>query len=193
MRRVVLLLCAFALAACTSTPPPPPIDTYALKMRIFTIVEEKRHRLEARAKPLMLDPQLAAAAQTHAESMARAHVMDSTSGSQNPAIRALMADPKFQGFVGENVAQQYYDATKPIDVDAFAQGYLDIWMKSDDHAKNLSFYGFNKTGIGVATDGKAIYVSTVFATDLGLPPVPDDPADQPVDPATEATHQTQMQ
>lgn len=192
MRRVIAVVLLFALAACVTTPSRP-IDTQALKMRIYVIVEEKRHRLETRAKPLMLDPQLAAAAQQHANAMAAAHAMDGKNGKDNPAIRALMADPKFQGFVGENVAQQFYDPAAGIDVDKFAQAYLDIWLKSDDHTKNLSFYGFDRTGIGIATDGKAIFVSEIFATDLGLPPPPDDPADQATDPTIEGTRQTQMQ
>src|SRR5262249_48232425 len=129
MRRVVVVLLALAIAACATTPkPPPPIEDQmqALKMRLFLIVEEKRHRIESRAKPLMLDPQLTAAAQAHAEAMAKVHAMDGKNGSDNPAIRALMADPKFQGFVGENVAQQYYNAPQGIDVEVYAQTYLDI-------------------------------------------------------------------
>ena len=193
MRRAIVVFLVLALAACTTTPPGPPIaeQMQAVKMRLFILVEEKRHRIETRAKPLMLDPQLAAAAQQHADAMAKVHAMDGKNGKDNPAIRALMADPKFQGFVGETVAMQYYSAGQAIDVDKFAETYLDIWLASEDHKTTLAFYGFDRTGIGIASDGKAIYVSEVFATDLGLPPPPDDPADQTQ--PEDGTHQTQMQ
>jgi uncharacterized protein YkwD len=179
MKKVFALALAFALVACMTGPPAPkPIGEQmkALQMRLFLIVEEKRHRLDTRAKPLALDPQLVAAAQAHADAMAKAHAMDGKNGDANPAIHALLADPDFQGFVGENVAQQYYNASQGIDVEKFAATYLDLWMKSDDHRRNLAFWGFDKTGIGLATDGKAIFVSEIFATDLGLPPRPK-PAD----------------
>jgi uncharacterized protein YkwD len=176
-RRALAVLVVLALAACASLSWPPPIadQMSALQLRLFIIVEEKRHRLDERAKPLMLDPQLVAAAQVHADAMAKAHTMDTTTPDRNPAIKALMADPKFQGFVGENIAQQFYNASQGIDVDKFAQAYLDIWLKSDEHKRNLAFYGFNRTGIGIATDGKAIFISEIFATDLGLPPPPPEP------------------
>jgi uncharacterized protein YkwD len=171
-----LLVLAVAACATAKRPPPPIAEQIAqLQRRLFVLVEEKRHRLEPRARPLMLDPQLVAAAQTHAEAMAKAHEMDSKSGSENPAIKALMDDPKFQGFIGENVAQQFYHAEHGIDVDTFAQVFLDLWLNSRDHKWTLTFWGFNRVGIGVATDGKAIYVSQILSTDLGLPPIPDEP------------------
>jgi uncharacterized protein YkwD len=178
MRRLVVFLLVFAVAACaTVRKPPPPIaeQMAALQKRLFLIVEEKRHRLEPRATPLMLDPQLSAAAQKHADAMAKAHAMDSKGSDENPAIQALMGDPKFQGFVAENVGQQFYDPKFGIDVDTFAQAFLDVWLKGKEHVWNISFRGFNRTGIGVATDGKAIFVSQLFSTDFGLPPPPDPP------------------
>jgi uncharacterized protein YkwD len=179
MRRLLILLLALALAACAGHSGPPPIaeQMKALEMRLFLVVEEKRHRLEERAKPLRLDPQLTAAALQHADAMAKAHAMDGKNGDENPAIKALMADPKFQGFVGENVAQQFYHSRQGIDVDKFAQTFLDLWLNSEGQKRNLTFYAFNRAGIGLATDGKAIFVSVIFATDLGLPPRPDMPVE----------------
>jgi uncharacterized protein YkwD len=180
-----------AVAACaTGRRAPPPIadQMAALQQRLFIIVEEKRHRLEPRAKPLMLDPQLVAAAQAHADAMAKAHAMDETPATENPAIRKLMSDPKFQGFVGENVAQQFYHADYGIEVNKFAGGFLQQWIDSPDQKRTLLFYGFNRVGIGIATDGKAIFVSQILATDLGLPPPPDEPdeEEEPAVPAPDA-------
>jgi hypothetical protein len=104
--------------------------------------------------------------------------MEGKEGEGNPALKALMADPKFQGFVGENVGQQYYDPKRPIDINKFAQAFLDLWLQDEDQKRNLMFYAFNRIGIGMASDGKAIFVSVIFATDLGLPPPPDEPDDK---------------
>jgi uncharacterized protein YkwD len=185
MRRILVLVFALVLAACaTSSPRPPPIaeQMAALQTRLFIIVEEKRHRLEPRAKPLMLDPQLTAAAQVHAEAMAKAHTMDGKDAPKNLAVEALMKDTKFQGFVAENVAQQYYHARHGIDVNKFAQTFLELWLAGADQRWNITFRGFDRTGIGIASDGKAIYVSQVFSTDLGLPPPPDETAEAPPTP-----------
>jgi uncharacterized protein YkwD len=133
----------------------------------------------------MLDPKLTEAAQAHADAMAKAHAMDERTSQDHPAIKALMADPKFQGFVAENVGQQFYHASHGIDVDKFAQVFLDLWLKSEDQTWNIGFRGFNRTGIGIATDGKAIFVSQIFSTDFGLPPPPDEP-EAPEVPAPDA-------
>ena len=179
MRRVFACLIVLVLGACAGVyEPSPRLQTQMkeVQLRLFVLVEEKRHRLDERAKPLVLDPQLVAAAQLHAQAMAQSHAMDTTTPERNPALKALMADPQFQGFVGENIAQQYFNDRQSLDVEKFAQEYLDIWLQSADHKQNLSFYGYNRTGIGIATDGKAVFVSELFATDLGLKPPPDVPA-----------------
>ena len=188
MRRLLVVLLALLVVACaTGRKAPPPIaeQMAAVQKRLFLIVEEKRHRLEPRAKPLMLDPKLSEAAQAHADAMATVHEMDGKNGRDNPAIKALLDDPKFQGFVAENVAQQFYHASHGIDVNKFAQGFLEIWLKGKDQTWNISFRAFDRTGIGIATDGKSIFVSQIFATDLGLPPPPDEP-EEPEVPAPDA-------
>lgn len=184
MHRIAIFLFALALVACSTTPPPPPPigeQMTALRMRLFIVVEEKRHRLEPRAKPLMLDPQLVTAAQAHAEAMANAGALDAKSGAENPAMRPLVDDPKFQGLIAENVGHDFYFAPRGIDVDKVAQDILDRWLAKERNTWTLSFWGFNRTGIGVATDGKAIYVSQVFASDLPPPEAP--PPDRPPVPA----------
>lgn len=182
MQRIAIFLLALALVACSTTPPPPPPigeQMTALRMRLFIVVEEKRHRLEARAKPLMLDPALTTAAQAHAEAMANAGALDNKSGAENPAMKPLVDDPQFQGLIAENVGHEFYWAPRGIDVDKVAQAILDRWVASERHKWTLSFYAFNRTGIGVATDGKGIYVSQVFANDLPIPDAPP-PARPPV-------------
>ena len=59
-----------------------------------------------------------------------------------------------------------------FDPETYARGFLDIWLKSPDHRTNLTYGAFDKTGIGIAVNGDAIYAAELFATDLGLPEPP---------------------
>jgi uncharacterized protein YkwD len=109
------------------------------------------------------------AAQTHSEDMARKRSFDVGNPNGNLAVNSLLADPKFRGFVGENSAAQYFTPAAGFDPDTYARGFLDIWLKSPDHRTNLMYEAFDKTGIGIAVNGDAIYAAELFATDLGLP------------------------
>jgi uncharacterized protein YkwD len=109
MTRFGTLLVVLVLAACASAPAPkaPPsleIQMGMLKERLFVLVEEERHRLNERAKPLILDPELMRAAQSHSEDMARKRSFDVENPDGNLAVNSLLANPKFRGFVGENSA-----------------------------------------------------------------------------------------
>jgi uncharacterized protein YkwD len=172
-RLLVLLSVAF-LAACASAPPgPPPIagQLAALRLRLFIRVEEERLRLDAAAKPLAFDPELAAAAQAHSDDMAKKRSFDNGPGG-NVAVNALLADPKFRGYVAENSAAQYFTPNAGFDPDSFAQSFLAIWLASPDHKSNITFAPFDRTGIGVAVNGNAVYAAEIFSTDLGLPEPP---------------------
>ena len=174
MQRFAVPILALALGACASPSirqGPPPLDAQvaALKERLFVLVEAERHRLNGEAKPLILDPALMQAAQTHSDAMALKRSFDTANPDGNLAINTLLADPKFRGFVGENSAAQYFTPGARIDPDAYARGFLDIWLKSPDHKMNLIYSAFDKTGIGIAVNGNEIFAAELFATDLGLP------------------------
>jgi uncharacterized protein YkwD len=173
MKRLGFLLLALALAACATRPAAPgpvPVEVpiAALKERLFVLVEAERHRLNGEAKPLILDPELMQAAQTHSDDMALKHSFDSGPDG-NLAIATLLTDPKFRGFVGENSAAQYFTPGTRLDADAYARGFLKIWLDSPDHKMNLMYSAFDKTGIGIAVTGNMIYAAELFATDLNLP------------------------
>ena len=177
MKRLLFLLFALGLAACASAPAPqgpPPLEAQlsALKERLFVLVEAERRRLNESAKPLILDPDLMRAAQSHSEDMARKRSFDVGNPDGNVAVNLLLSDPRFRGFVAENSAAQYFTPGARIDPDLYARGFLDIWLKSADHRMNLAYAGFQKTGIGIAVNGNTIYAATLFATDLGLPEPP---------------------
>ena len=174
MKRFSLLFLVFALADCAGRPvpetqPPLGVQVAALKERLFVLVETERHRLNSQAKVLILDPALMRAAQTHSDDMAAKRSFDVGNPNGNLAINTLLVDPKFRGFVGENAAAQYFTPGARIDPDLYAQGFLNIWLKSPDHRMNLMDGAFDKTGIGIAVNGNTIYAAELFATDLGLP------------------------
>ena len=164
-----LFLAGCAVAPVAKTSPPIEAQVSALKERLFVLVEAERHRLDQAAKPLILDPELMIAAQTHSDDMAMKHSFDANNPDGNLAVNVLLSDPKFQGFVAENSAAQYFTPGGVIDPDTYARGFLEIWLNSPDHRKNLIYPAFDKTGIGIAVNGNAIYAAELFATDLGLP------------------------
>jgi uncharacterized protein YkwD len=175
IRRAPVLLFALFSGACSlvrESPPAPSsvgMQVEALKLRLFILVEEQRHKLNAEARPLALDPELSSAAQVHSDDMAKKRSFDVMNPNGNPAVNTLLADPKFRGFVAENSAAQYFTPAAGINPDMVAQGFLDIWLNSPSHKSNLSFARFDRTGIGIAVSGNMIYAAEVFATDLGLP------------------------
>ena len=48
--------------------------------------------------------------------------------------------------------------------------FLDEWLKSPPHRDNLAFADYDRTGVGAAVNGDTVYVTALFATDLGLGP-----------------------
>lgn len=176
MRPFRNLFCAFLVAGCAARPMPMSISPVSLdsqlsavKERLFVLVEAEREHLNNGAKPLIVDPELMRAAQIHSDDMAMKNSFDVGNPNGNAAVNALLANPKFRGFVGENSAAQYFTPGVPIDPQAFASGFLKIWEDSPDHRMNLAFPGFDRTGIGLAVSGNTIYAAELFATDLGLP------------------------
>ena len=72
------------------------------------------------------------------------------------------------------MAAQHYTKLLGVDVDAFARRFVDTWLASQSHEQNLAFGDYNRTGVGCAINGDTVYVTQLFATDLGLPPPKED-------------------
>ena len=175
MFRAVLLLALLALACCAAIPdaPGPPREHVAqVQSRLAALLREERMKLNAAAKPLNLDPELAAAAQAHSDLMARERSFDRPGGGDNIAIQRLVANPKFRGYVGENSAMQYFTPEAGIDPDAVARVFLEIWLNSAEHRQHIAFAAFDRLGVGVTANDNQIYAAALFATDLGLPEPP---------------------
>ncbi len=134
------------------------------------LVEAERERLNNGAKPLMLDPELMRAAQTHSDDMAMKHSFDVDNPEGNVAVNVLLENPKFRGFVGREFRSPIFHA-RPTDrsQQSFAQEFLSIWENSPDHRFNIPLPGLRPDGHRHRGERKYGLCCRIFATDLGLP------------------------
>ena len=170
---VVLLLCAGCAETRQAALPPPDPATLmpALETRIAVLIEEERERIDAKARPLVIDPELSGIARKRAADMAAKNYLAHAAPNGETSASILMdQDPRFQGLLGENMAAQHYVKQTGVDVNAFARAIVDQWLKSPQHHDNLAFADYNLTGIGAAVNGDTVYVTELFATDLGMGP-----------------------
>jgi uncharacterized protein YkwD len=175
MKRSLFFILAFlAAAGCASVPQPPAapdpkVQMAALETRIAALIEEQRLKLDPAAKPLALDPELARIARLRASDMATKNYLAHAAPNGDTSASLLMAqDANWQGLLGENLAAQHYLKQSGVDVEQFAQRFLDEWMKSQPHRDNLAFADYDRTGVGAAVNGDTVYVTQLFATDLGI-------------------------
>ena len=149
-------------------PPDPRTQMAALEFRIEALTEEQRLKLDPKAKPLSLDPELSRIARERAADMAAKNYLAHAAPNGDTSATLLMAeDAKFQGLLGENLAAQHYVRQSGVDVEQFAQRFLDEWMKSQPHRENLAFADYDRTGVGAAVNGDTVYVAQLFASDIG--------------------------
>jgi uncharacterized protein YkwD len=190
LRRFAAVLVLFACAGCASAPqyqaPPkvPPPDPHtqmaALEARIYQLIEAERHKIDPAAKPLSLDYELAGVARQRSRDMAAKNYMAHIAPTGETSASIIMdEDAKFQGLLGENIAAEHYLKLYGVDVDIFARRFVDIWLASPSHRDNLAYPRYDRTGIGAAVNGDTIYVTELFATDMGLPPPDLAPASVP--------------
>ncbi|MDE2629640.1 MAG: CAP domain-containing protein [Alphaproteobacteria bacterium] len=149
--------------------PDVPAQMPALESRIYELIVAERRTLDAKAQFLSLDPELVEIARKRSSEMA----LRNSFANDDPHASATMLmaqDAKFQGLIGENVAAQHFTPAAGIDVDAVAKSFVDSWLASAPHKENLGFAEYNRTGVGASANGDTIYVTQLFATDLGLSP-----------------------
>jgi uncharacterized protein YkwD len=169
---LVLLVCVGCAATKTVAPPPPPDPATlmpALEQRIAVLIEEERQKIDAKARPLAIDPELTGIARQRAGDMAAKNYFAHAAPDGETSATLLMdKDPRFQGLLGENMGAEHYAKSVGVDVNAFARAFVDQWLNSPKHRDNLAFADYNLTGVGAAVNGDTVYVTELFATDLGL-------------------------
>lgn len=174
---VVLAGCETVTAVVAPKAPPPDPRTLmpALEQRIAVLIADERLKLVPDAKPLAIDAELADVARKRAADMAQKNYFAHTAPNGDTSATILMAeDARFQGLLGENMAAQHYTPASGIDVEAFAHRFVETWLASAPHKENLTFSDYDRTGVGAAVNGDTVYVTQLFATDLGLGPHQDD-------------------
>jgi len=171
---LITALAFLAIAGCAAVPqapqpPDPKSQMTALESRITVLIEEQRLKLNPTAKPLAPDPELAHIARARAADMAAKNYLAHAAPNGDTSATLVMAqDAKWQGLLGENLAAQHYVKQSGVDVEQFAQRFLDEWMKSQPHRENLAFAAYDRTGVGAAVNGDTVYVAQLFASDMGL-------------------------
>jgi uncharacterized protein YkwD len=141
----------------------------ALETRIATLVEEQRQKLDPKARPLAIDPELSKIARARASDMAaKSYLAHAAPNGDTSASLLMEQDAKWQGLLGENLAAQHYTRQSGVAVEDFAQRFLDEWLKSPPHRDNMVFANYDHAGVGAAVNGDTVYVAVLFSTDLGL-------------------------
>jgi len=170
-----------AVPASPPVPPDPQAQMAPLEGRIATLIEAARENLDPKAHKLVLDAELSRIARQRAQDMATKNYLAHAAPNGDTAASLLMAeDDKWQGLLGENLAAQHYTKESGVDVEQFAQRFLETWMNSAPHRDNLAYAQYDHTGVGAAVNGDTVYVAQLFGTDLGLPPRQDGAANAKV-------------
>jgi len=183
LRSFILASTFLLLAGCaqlglepqTPSPPDPASKMSALAARIAAMVEDERLKIDPKAKALEVDTELTKIAEARARDMAAKNYLAHAAPNGETSASLLMADnAKWQGLLGENLAAQHYVKESGVDVENFAQRFLEEWVKSTPHRDNLAYAGYDRTGVGAAVNGDTVYVAQLFSSDLGLKPSIDD-------------------
>ena len=170
-----MLLGACTTAQVTPRPPPPDPKTVmpALENRIYELVSEERHKIDPKAKDLSLDSELVGVARTKSADMAEHnYIAHAAPDGQTSASIIMDKDASFQGLLGENIGAEHYWKDYGVDVEEMAHRFVDLWLASKTHRDNLALAAYDRTGVGAAVNGDTVYVTELFATNLGLPPPP---------------------
>lgn len=140
----------------------------ALEQRIFDIVQDERRAINPQAKSLALDSELLGVARHRSQDMAaKNYVAHKSPDGETSASLIMDEDENFEGLLGENLASQQFVRQSNIDVDACARRFVASWLASPQNKENLAFASYDRSAVGAAVSGNTIYVTELFAADLG--------------------------
>src|SRR5258706_4523621 len=112
----------------------------ALETRIAILVEEQRQKLDPKARPLAIDPELSEIARARANDMAAKNYLAHAAPNGDTSASLLMKqDAKWQGLLGENLAAQHYTKEGGVAGEDFARRFLDEWLKKPPHPAKMNF------------------------------------------------------
>jgi uncharacterized protein YkwD len=129
------------------------------QVRSEVLARANAERATAGLPPLVLDAQLNAAAQGHAEDMLlRSYYNHVSPEGSRPADR-VRKNGYTARLVGENIARG------PLSVNEA----MDNWMASQEHRRNLLHPGFTHLGVGVAVGRNSVGYTVLWVQDFGRP------------------------
>src|SRR3984957_1732006 len=166
-RRGLLVALVLVCAGCASerrvatparfAPPDPKTQMVALEQRIFTIVQNERHRINPAAKPLVLDPELfGIAGQRSRDMAARNYIAHDSPEGVSAASLIMDEDQSFQGLLGENLAAQPFNKQFGVDVNIYARRLFDTSLSTPAHKANLAYAPYDRSAVGAAVSGDTI-------------------------------------
>ena len=162
MRAAVLLGILLFCAACAGTPLQNNSldgvqDLGTLRAEALSLVNQARR--ESGAPPLRLDPTLTAAAQAHAEDMARRGFYAHRSPErQDIGDRYRANGGGLWSVIGENISTCLNCVADLGRVREFQAG----WMRSSGHRRNILDPRFDRLGFGIAQSGSKVYAVQTF-------------------------------
>jgi uncharacterized protein YkwD len=129
------------------------------EVRRAMLARVNAERAAAGASPLVLNPRLNEAAQSHAVDMlARSYYAHESPEGSRPRTR-VEASGYGASMVGENIARG------PLSVDEAVEG----WLRSSEHRRNLLHPAFSELGVGLAIGKGKGRDTTVWVQNFGRP------------------------
>lgn len=118
-------------------------------------------RTRAGKSILASDTQLAAIAKQHSQDMAENnHFSHSNADGCDQTCRLEAAGYEASAW-GENIA--WRSSSQPPEAAALAANFVDWWMNSEGHRRNILSDDFTQEGVGVAAVGNKVYATVNFA------------------------------
>ncbi len=154
----------------TEEPTPPEITPKIGNATFFETLRAEIHRRtnQERAKvglePLVYDQRLARIALGHSSDMQTKGYLDHVSPSGCDVTCRVERAGYDARMWGENII--WIEATTLPEVHELAQSFMESWMNSGGHRKNILTEGYTHQGIGIVRDGGVVHVTVNFAQPL---------------------------
>lgn len=133
------------------------LETVRAEIHRLTNIERNR----AGVSSLTNDSALARVAKGHSEDMLTRDYFSHTSPEGcNMGCRLEQADYDYAAW-GENIA--WRKSSIQPDAKALAKHFVDSWMNSSGHRKNILSNNFTREGIGLAREGNLVYATASFS------------------------------
>jgi hypothetical protein len=153
---------ALILAAAAAAADPAEVELTPAGKAILEQTNAERKKVDA--PPVKAEARLTKAAQEFAEFMAREDKFAHDADGRQPWDRATAAGYSW-AYCSENIA--WRDAPRDADKADLGRAFVQSWMDSPGHKKNLLDPYVTEIGIGAARKGEKVYAVQLFGTPKG--------------------------